>query len=93
MYWLRWSSSSTVLPDLSDAEITELRDGPAAGSEVAADEPPGLSAATLFEWAAETGIARPRITLAAKSLYGPARWKVADLSDAERETLWAELSR
>lgn len=50
----------------------------------------GMSAAELFARAEEAGITKAMLTVSAKTMFGPNRWKVTDLTDDERAALWEE---
>ena len=80
--------SSTDVPAVSEAEVAELHRS--AGSSRGSG---ALSAEGLLDRARESGITKARITLAAKSLYGPTRWQITELSDHERARLWADLTQ
>lgn len=51
----------------------------------------GLSVSELFQAADDHGISKARLTVSAKTLFGVNRWKITDLTDEERATLWAEV--
>ena len=72
-------------PDALDVAFGDLPDN--------LDAPTGgMTTGELFRAAEEAGIPKARLTLSAKGLFGANRWKVADLTDAERAQLWADVA-
>lgn len=52
----------------------------------------GMTTAELFQAAEGADIPKARLSVAAKMLFGLDRWRITDLTDEERATLWADVA-